>query len=79
MGATCCGCRINPIDEVQRDKINEIINFWFLNLSEWDRHTCAPPSDRYRFWFSGNHLDDEIKEKFEDCLLKLISGEYNGW
>ena len=77
MGA-CAGCRVNPIDEAQREKINEVITYWYGDLEEWDRHTTKAPQERTKGWFDSNKDDEQI-EKFQAALEKVGSGEYNGW
>ena len=47
----------------QRNKINEIISFWYPD--QWDRHTSVN-SDAMKLWWSGGEaIDNEIKEKFK--------------
>ena len=52
MGA--CGCRINPIDEKQRQLINSIITYWFGSKEEWDQNT-KPPEEITSKWFSSEN------------------------
>lgn len=61
---------------------HRVLNFWFLNnrwSSEGNRPEIFTPPDpaELRRWFgSSKELDQEIKEKFEEDLSRLMNDEY---
>jgi uncharacterized protein (DUF924 family) len=60
----------------QDARVKDILDFWFGSLV--DAELITP--ERTQLWFSGSpEVDDEIRDLFEDDLMKAIAGDYDHW
>ena len=58
--------------------IDEILTFWFEGLN--DRKLLDKNAPAVKKWFVKNeHFDREIRQQFEENLLKAVRGEYAPW
>lgn len=58
------------------EKIETILHYWFGNAEK----TALPSEHRIWIWFSGDpSLDTEIKDLFQEDLLKAEGGDYEHW
>lgn len=59
-------------------KINDILQFWFHDLTDADTiNSKQPPAKN---WFmKSNNFDQEIKERFEQDILNASKGNYQEW
>ena len=54
-----------------------IRHFWFGTALE---HAAATARERAPLWWSKNpQLDDQIRRRFESCVIKAGSGELDHW
>lgn len=57
-------------------RIDSILGYWFGRVEE----TVIPSEDRAKIWFSDNeHIDQEIKKRFEMDLKNATRGNYLHW
>ena len=63
--------------EIDRVKIQEILNFWFGEGI--DRNQGASKESFKKWFMSTPEIDNEIRDRFQDDIKKLASGEYEDW
>lgn len=60
------------------DKYNTILNYWFGNLN--DKNEIDKSSIIVKRWFNKSEsTDKDIKDKFEEDLIKAKEGQYSDW
>ncbi len=65
------------IKEIDRVKIQEILNFWF---GEGIDRNQAASKESFKKWFmSTPKIDNEIRDRFQADIKNLASGEYEDW
>ena len=58
------------------DRINDILQFWFGNLSDAD----LPDSNTMtHWWHADSKADRQIKQQFSDDLERAMEGLYDSW
>ena len=68
---------VNGIPLAEREKINQILAFWYPG--NWDRHSSVPADMRER-WFTGGAVHDrDITDKFAGELRALDQDEREHW
>ena len=61
-----------------REKIKEILNYWFEDLD--DSIPMEISSPQFRKWFGKDDATDrQIRERFEEDYLQAVRGDYSAW
>lgn len=61
--------------ELETEKIEEILRFWFGEIEDG-----FPVDDmNWLWWAGGEGIDRNIKERFEDWVIKAGNGELEAW
>ena len=57
-----------------KDTIKAILDYWFTDDPEYDRHTDVKDG-LFKLWYmGGEQVDNELREKFGESLEKAASG-----
>ena len=58
----------------------DLLKKWFGPLSSWDRHTSAPPKEKFAMWFfPSDEVRKSVDDEFGDLPELYLKGELDSW